>query len=247
VKKVLTRGPILFAIAAVALGMIFFYMQSYSQNAYGIEENFVTLQTGIISTQDRDFAVSNDFQTRIFQNGKIMRLSGVTTTGEPYYIYQKNIDDDIILKGKILFDGDFVSIIHKEIIPEPQVSVEPDTQLIMSTKITHHTYASYPLIISVKVFDAEQNPQANYDQSFGALEDVFVNITITNEIDALVTSLSGNTDATGLFRETHIVREGIDLPGEYTVNVFIDDGITNTSQSYKTFFRGDIRDYWDNR
>jgi len=92
-----------------------------------------------------------------------------------------------------------------------------------------------------------QNPQANYDQSFGALEDVFVNITITNEIDALVTSLSGNTDATGLFRETHIVREGIDLPGEYTVNVFIDDGITNTSQSYKTFFRGDIRDYWDNR
>jgi len=90
VKKVLARGPILFAIAAVALGMIFFYIQSYSQNAYGIEENFVTLGTGIISTQDRDFAVSNDFQTRIFQNGKIMRLSGVTTTGEPYYIYQKN-------------------------------------------------------------------------------------------------------------------------------------------------------------
>jgi len=245
VKKVLRRGSILFTI--VTLGIVFFFMQSYSQDTYGLDENFLTLQTGIISTQDRDFAVSNDFQTKIFQNGKIMRLSGVTTTGEPYYIYQKNIEDEIILKGKILLGGTFVSIIQKEIILEPQVSLDSDSQLVMSTKIPHHTYASYPFTISVKVFDAEQNPQANYNQSWGALEDIFVNVTITNKIDVMITSLSGNTDSTGLFRESYLVIEGIDLPGEYTVNVTVDDGTTSTSQSYNTFFRGDIRDYWENR
>lgn len=194
-----------------------------------------------------DFAISNDFETKIFQNGKIMRLSGLTITGEPYYIYQKNIDNDIILKGKILVEGTFVPIIQNEIIPEPQISQASGIDLIMSTKIPHHTYARYPLIISVKVFDAELNPQAIYDQKFGALENVFVNITITNQFDKRVTSLSGNTDSTGLFIGKHIVREGIDRPGEYKVNVTIDDGTTSTNQSFKTFFRGEIRDYWQNR
>ena len=101
-KRTLCRGSILFAIVAVSLGIVFFSIDLHSQEAFGVVENFVILQTGIISTQDRDFAVSNDFETRIFKNGNIMRLSGITTTGEPYYIYQKNIGDDIILKGKIL-------------------------------------------------------------------------------------------------------------------------------------------------
>ncbi len=175
-----------------------------------------------------------------------MRLSGITTTGEPYYIYQKNIGDDIILRGKILVGGAFVSIIQKEVIPIPQISLEPDTQLIMSTKIPHHTYASYPFIISVKVFDAEQNPQANYDQKDGVLENVFVNVTITNEFDKFVTNLSGNTDSTGLFSGSHVVREGIDITGEYTVDVTVGNGTSSTSQTLKTFFRGDIRDYYDN-
>jgi hypothetical protein len=245
VKKALTRNSMLLAIVTVVLGIVFFSTDPSSQDGFGLEENFVTLQTGIISTQDRDFAVSNDFEIRIFQNEKIMRLSGVTTTGEPYYIYQKNIGGDIMLKGKILLEGFFVSIIQKEIIPEPQVSLEPGTQLVMSTKIPHHTYASYPVTISVKVFDAEQNPQANYNQKFGALEDIFVNVTITNKFDKVISSLSGYTDSTGLFRGSHVVREGIDLSGEYKVVVTIDDGTTSTSKFFKTFFRGDIRDYWN--
>ena len=236
---------VIFSIIPLAFGMIFFVLEPHSQDAFGLEEDFLTLQTGIISTQDRDFAVSNDFETRVFKNGNIIRLSGITITGEPYYIYQKSIDGDMVLKGKILTDGDFISIIQREIITEPQVSLEPDTQLIISAKLPHHTYASYPLIISVKVFDAEQNPQARYDQSFGVLENVFVNVTITNEFGKFVTSLSEYTDERGLFSESHKVREGIDLPGEYNVNVTIDDGKSSTSQTFKTFFRGDLRDYFD--
>ena len=110
--------------------------------------------------------------------------------------------------------------------------------------IPHHTYAGYPFTISVKVFDAEKNPTANYYQNYGELEDVLVNITITNEFDSVIASLTGNTDASGFFRESHLVRQGIDVRGEYTVFVLIDDGTTSTTQSFKTYFRGDLRDYW---
>ncbi len=237
----------LFIIVTCSVGMVFFSINPYFQEVFGLEENFVTLESGIISTENRDFAVSNDFQTKIYQNGKIMRLSGVTTTGEPYYIYQKNMEDEVILRGKILVSGSFVSIIHREIVPEVQVPLEASTPMIVSTKIPHHTYAGYPMIISVKVFDAEQNPQANHDQRFGGLEDVFVNITITNEFDQVITSLNGTTDSDGLFRTNYYIREGIDKPGEYTVDVQVVDKTTSIDESYTTFFRGDIRDYWENR
>jgi hypothetical protein len=246
VKKALSRNSILFAISVFSLGIIFISLESYTHDAFGLEENFVTLQTGIISTQDRDFAISNDFETRIFQNGKIMRLSGVTTTGEPYYIYQKNIDNEIILKGKILLEGTFVSIVQKEIISEPQVSLESGTKLLMFTKIPHNTYAGYTFTIGVKVFDLEQNPKADFYDKDGVLEDVFVNVRITNEFGKIATTFNGTTDVTGLFLKDYRVKYGLDLPGKYTVNVFIDDGTSSTSQSYTTFFRGDIRDYLEN-
>lgn len=219
----------------------------FTQTVLGFEENFLPLKTGILSTSNQDYALSNNFETKIFQDGKIIRLSGITITGETYYIYQKNIGDDVILKGKILVDGTFISLIQNQIIPEQQISQVPSTKLKMLTKIPHHTYAGYPLMISVKVFDAELNPQGKYEQSFGTLENVFVNITITNQFGKLVSSLSGNTDSKGLFHANYIIKGGIDLPGEYFVNINANDGTSSTSQSIKTFFRGEIRDYWQNR
>ena len=81
----------------------------YSQYAFGFEENIVVFQTGIISTGTQDYAISKDFETRIIQDGKIMRLSGITTTGEVYYLYQKMVGDEIIVKGKILVKWSFYS------------------------------------------------------------------------------------------------------------------------------------------
>lgn len=231
-------------IISISIGSLIFFTQSYSQYAFGFEENFVVFQTGIISTDNQDYAISKDFETRIIQNGKIMRLSGITTTGEVYYLYQKMIGDEIIVKGKISVNGVFIPIKYEEKIFEPEIQIKPETELIITTKLSQYTYARYPFAISVKVFDAE-NPQAKFEQREGALENVFVNVTITNQFDKFVTSFSGITDSMGLFRGSYVVRENIDIPGKYNVNVIVDDGISATSQSFTTFFRGDIRDYFD--
>jgi phosphatidate phosphatase APP1 len=102
------------------------------------------------------------------------------------------------------------------------------------------------MAISVKVFDAEKNPQAKFEQGEGVLENVFVNVTITNQFDKYVTSFNGKTDSNGLFHGSYVVRENIDSPGKYNVNVTVDDGDMSISQSFTTFFRGDIRDYFNN-
>ncbi len=97
-------------LISISLGSLIFFTQMYPQSIFGFEEDFVVFQTGIISTDSQDYAISKNFETRIIQDGKIMRLSGITTTGEVYYLYQKMIDDEIIVKGKILVNGVFIPI-----------------------------------------------------------------------------------------------------------------------------------------
>ena len=247
VKSLFERKiSLIVVLISISISSLIFFTQSYFQNAFGFEENFVVFQTGIISTDNQDYAISKNFESRIIQNGKIMRLSGITTTGEAYYLYQKMVDAEIIVKGKILVNGVFIPIKYNERIFEPEILIKPETDLIMVTKLPQYTYARYPFAISVKVFDAEKNPQAKFEHREGALENVFVNVTITNQFDKYVTSFSGKTDSTGLFRGSYVVRENIDIPGKYNVNVTVDDGDTSINQSFTTFFRGDIRDYFDN-
>jgi len=246
VKSLLDREISLIVILiSIFIGSLIFSTQLYSQYSFGFEENFVVFQTGIISTDNQDYAISKNFETRIIQDGKIMRLSGITTTGEAYYLYQKMVDDEIIVKGKILVKGVFIPIKYREKILESEILVKPETELIISAKLPQYTYASYPFAISVKVFDTEKNPQPKFEQLERVLKNVFVNVTITNQLDKFVTSFSGITDSTGLFRGSYVVRENIDIPGKYNVNVTVDDGTTFTSQSFITFFRGDLRDYFD--
>ncbi|MEX0854370.1 MAG: hypothetical protein WD018_01220 [Nitrosopumilaceae archaeon] len=231
-------------LLSISIGFLIFFTQSYSQYAFGFEEDFLVFQTGIISTDNQDYAISKNFEARIIQDGKIMRVSGITTTGEVYYLYQKMVDSKIIVKGKILVNGIFVPIKYREEIFEPEILVKPKTELIISTKLPQHTYTRYPVAISVKVFDAEKNPQAKFEDREGVLENVFVNVTITNQFDKYVTSFGGKTDSTGLFRGSYVVRENIDVPGKYNVNVTVYDGDTSINQSFTTFFRGNIQDYF---
>lgn len=225
----------------IGLGVFFTYFDV--QSAFGFEENILPLQTGIISTNIQDYAISQEFQVRIFQNGKIMRLSGLATTGEQYYLYQKIIGDDTIVRGKIYVNGVFVPINFKEGLLE-QKTLQSETKLAMAVKLSQYTYSNYQFVISVKVFDAEQNPLPKYDQRTGVLGNVFVNATITDRFDEFVVTLSGNTDSRGVFQGNYLVYEDVVDQGEYNVNVIIDDGTSNTSQSFTTFFRGDVRDYF---
>lgn len=233
-------------LSLIFVGSLIIFTQAYSQYAFGFEENLLVFQTGIISTDGKDYAISNDFETRIIHDGDIMRLSGITTTGEVYYLYQKISDDKIIVKGKILVNGIFVPIKYKEKIFEPEIMAKAEAKLIISAKLPDYTYARYPVTISVKVFDAEKNPQAKFEDREGVLENVFVNVTITNQFDKYVTSFSGKTDSDGQYSGSYVVRENIDLPGKYNIKVTADYGKTSIEKSYTTFFRGNIQDYFKN-
>lgn len=234
--------PLLFSTIILVISCIFF-VQIEKQSSFAFEENILALQTGIISTDNQDYAISQDFETRVFQNGKIIRLSGITTTGEYYYLYQKNVNGDIIVKGKILSNNVFIPIVFKESAIEQQTQNE-DSKLIMVTKLSSYTYSNYPFVISVKVFDSQINQNPKYDSRLGVLQNVLVNVDIKDRFGKQITKLTGKTNSNGVFQDKYVVLEDVVDQGEYKVVVTIDDGKTKSSKTYTTFFRGDIRDYF---
>ena len=79
---------------AVSISSLIIFNDLTSYIAYGNEEDLSILQTGVISTSNTDYQISNEFDTRILQDGKLIRITGITISGEPYYAYQKMIGDE---------------------------------------------------------------------------------------------------------------------------------------------------------
>ena len=231
-----------FVVIVTLLSGVFF-IQTNNQDVFAFEENILALQSGIISTSNHDYALSQEFEAKIFQNGKIMRLSGLTTTGEQYYLYQKIIDGDTIVRGKIYSDNSFIPIIFNKDLLTQQIQHD-DTNLAMSVKLSSYTYSNYPFVISVKVFDTTVNSQPRFDSRIGILKDVFVNVNIKDKIGNYVANINGYTDSTGVFNGKYLVLENVVDQGKYNVEVVIEKENARTSESFTTFFRGDIRDYF---
>lgn len=66
------------------------------------------LQMGTFSTSEKQFHVSNDIIIREFHNGSIIRISGQTTDGFPYFTYSKIINNEISTHGRIFINGQFI-------------------------------------------------------------------------------------------------------------------------------------------
>jgi len=226
----------------ISIGSLIFFTQSYSQHAFGFEENFLVFQTGIISTDNHDYGISKNFETRIIQDGKIMRLSGITTTGESYYLYQKMVDGKIIVKGKILVNNKFIPIIQSWTVVEEKQIVDREQSMPIKMVISqpHDIYWRQIYTINVKVFEADKNPLNNYWFKEYLVPNVSILIDINHENGRHLTTIEGTTNEDGYFKGQYYVRDNLDWGGKYNVHVVAGDEDNNDTEDLTTFIIGEI-------
>lgn len=227
-------------LISISIGSLMF-TQLYSQYAFGFEENFVVFQTGIISTDNQDYAISKNFETRIMQDGKIMRLNGITTTGEAYYLYQKMVDDEIIVKGKILVNDKFIPIIQSRSVVEEKQIVDSEQSMPIKMVISQprDTYWRQFYTINVKVFEADKNPLNNYWLKEYLVPNVPILIDINHESGRHLTTIEGTTNDDGYFKGQYYVRDNLDWGGKYIVHVVAGDKANNDTEDLTTFIIGE--------
>lgn len=227
-----------------SLFLVLFWLtsqQSYSQ----VDFESTILQTGIISTKNNDYEISNDFETR-FIGESILRISGTTISGNPYYVYHKLTDDGIVIKGKILIDGKFIPLVDKSEITTKESDFGTEVKLSSDQKSTikplllvshdRTVYWRYTYDITARVFDAEQNPRSNIEQNLGFLPDVDISVEIVDRNGIIIKSFEGKTDLNGYYQNSFLIPDNTPM-GKYTVNVTADNkGLVETQILYMYVF-----------
>ena len=171
-----------------------------------------------------------------------MRISGTTTTGEPYYVYQKNTDDGILLRGKILVEESFLSILKKEIKSETRevAQIETHTPIKMVINQPHSSYWRQDYTINIKTFEADANPLNDYWYKEYLVPNVPIFVNITHENGDHLTTIQGQTNQNGYFQGKHYLIENIVLAGKYFVRVIAGDEKTGDIKDLTTFVIGEV-------
>ena len=229
-KKLFFVIPALLALLAIPL-----IDESSSQ------ESVLLLQTGMISTSSADYEISSDFDIRIIGDGDYIRIKGMTVSGYPYYVYEKTINGESMLYGKIFVGGTAVPVVHKEIqevVEEPvQQSIQPKNDLIIA--IQHPTYGYYTQTYSfvTKVFDLNQNPKGVFDWNLGKRTNVDVTLSLIDPNGKVLATETGKTNTQGIFSGSYFWQYS-DAIGTYTVKVTADDGTNKVTKEFTTSYNG---------
>jgi len=221
--------PGLLGILAITISPLII-QEIYSQ------EQLLVLDNGVISTSSNDYQISSNFEIRVFHDGELIRIKGITASGYPYYVYQKMIDGDAELRGKIFINGQMHSIVNKvSYIQEPEP--EPETEMLILIDHSSSSYYTQSYNVITKVFDASQNPLKLFEYNSGLLEGIDIQIILTDPDGNVFRTYNGETNALGYFDERFQWKYA-DPIGQYNVTVIADDGINKIAKQYDTSYKG---------
>jgi len=235
--------PGLLGILAITISPLII-QEIYSQ------EELLVLNNGVISTATNDYPISSNFEIRVFHDGELIRIKGITASGYPYYAYQKMSDGDTELRGKIFIDGKMRSIVNKiSYIQEPEkITSEPEKitseleekknlAVTVDSRKTSQFYDRY--FIKVRVFDADVNPNPETSKSNdGILSGVPVKVDLIRPTGETIATMEGTTDSFGLYEGSYLWGFN-ELRGDYGVNLDVDNG--SYLEELQTFYRGYIK------
>lgn len=196
------------------------------------------LQTGTVSTFENEFSISNDITVREFFNGNIIRISGQTIEGFPYITYSEMINEKIQTRGIIYVGGEFLKLSFVEkTIQEDTVEKDDDLQILVqySQRVYSKQYAS----IEIKTYDPEQNKLKDFNQNYGFLANININVIVLDENNEEFYSATGVTNSKGFFETEFYIPER--YPQEtLIVTITAEDDDSKSSKILQVFTLGAI-------
>lgn len=121
--------------------------------------------------------------------------------------------------------------------PTP-IKSEPTKNLTLEVNQNMRNYWNENYKISVKVFDTALNKKPKFDDFFGTLNNVLVNVTISHSDGKSNYRLNGLTKDNGYWQGTQYFPENISKPGKYNVLVVAKQGDSMTSKNLEMFLFG---------
>ena len=229
---------IIFTIFSIVIFGSVFLDTSYAQIDPLSEILF--FQTGELNTEKNEFQISDEFTIREFFNGNIIRVSGTTIEGFPYITYSKIHDEDIDTHGIIFINGQFVKLTFIEKPIEDMPIEQKIDDLSIASQYTQRAHSKQFIFVDVKIFEHEQNKYNKFDQNFGFISDVEIQVTITNEDQEEIFSSVGISNNKGLFETKYLIPDNSKRE-TLTITINAENDNSSSSKILQVFTLGNIQ------
>lgn len=229
----------------VSIFAIFFLSSAllFGSQAFGeidILSNIVFLETGILYTDENQFQISNDVNTREFSNGKIVRISGQTVEGFPYITYSKSSEDKIDTHGIVFVEGKFLKLSFEENENE-DITEEKEDNLQILVQYTQRVYSKQTASIEIKLYDPQENILRDFNLNYGFVQNANIKVIVFDGNNQEFYSTTGITDKKGYFEMEFSIPER--YPREtMTVTIIAENEQSKSSKIFEIFTLGAIPD-----
>ena len=197
-----------------------------------------TLQSGLLVIGD-SILEFEDARTKIMGNSFVVHSENIL-------IYAKGLGNENYLINSYLLGNNQLDPIRLLTVPS-----DDDTPLLEDSSIPLEmivlvqqdirTFWNDPYDIEIKVFDKAINPNPQFFQSLGAINQAEIEVTL-KDIDGIeLTQFSGQTNSKGFWNGDYLVLQNLVLGGKYFVEVNVTYLESNNFQSFETFIISDFR------
>ncbi len=211
----------------------------FGENQYSRFDRIIpTLQSGLLVIGDRIVEIEN---ARI----KIMGNSFVVHS-ENILIYAKGIENEHYLINSYLLGSNQLDPIRLETVPtiEDTTGIKEDTkpiEMIVLVQQNFKTFWKENYNIAIKVFDKDINQNPQFYQSFGAVNQAEIDVTLKELDGEKSIKLTGQTNSKGFWNGSLFVNQNLIPGGKYIVEVDVTFLDSNNFQKFETFIVSDTR------
>ena len=201
-----------------------------------------TLQSGLLVVGDSIMEIE-DARTKIMGNSFVIHSENIL-------IYAKGLGNEQYLINSYLLGSSQLDAIRLETVPSEDITLVLEDnltpiELIVLVQQDIKTFWNDTYDIEIKVFDKAINPNPQFYQSLGAVDQAEIKVILKDSQGIELTQFSGQTNAKGFWDGDFFVLQNLVSGGEYFVQVDVTYLESNNSQSLETFIISDSRDSKD--
>ena len=205
-------------------------------------DDSMVLENGYFLLENEKEFISS-FEIREFEFGPIIRISGLTSSGLPFYIIENS--QSLVTRGFVIASNEIIKFqFENSSLLEHREDIESnhESNIVLNYLVSHPTRINNGDIFrfAVKTFDMSLYSGNFFDANFGKINGVSVEASITNQESETVKNFKGITQ-NGVFEGVAIIDDSL-VRGTYFLNLEMNyDGKTyHTSEEF--FVLGDRSD-----
>ncbi len=211
----------------------------FGENQYSRFDRIIpTLQSGLLVLGDSIMEIQ-DARTKIMGNSFVVHSENIL-------IYAKGIGNEHYLINSYFLGSNQLDPIRLETVPtlEDTTGIKEDTkpiEMIVLVKQNFKTFWKENYNIAIKVFDKDINQNPQFHQSFGAVNQAEIDVTLKELNGERSVKLTGQTNSKGFWNGSLFVNQNLIPGGKYIVEVDVTYLDSNNFQKFETFVVSNTR------